>query len=339
MAKPAVVDPEQEEIERLHQLDSLSERYLRPATELLNAPDPVFLIPQLILRDAVTLIVGESGSKKSWAAYDLIRAVATGTPWLGKTDKAPDLNAALFNYDNSTSEVKRRFLRLGIPLDRVRVHTTGVNIPPSDSWPDVLRFHEEQAQYLISMIQHNNIRLAVFDSLRQAHMAKEQDSQAMGEVMSYFRAIANAGCCCVVIHHSAKSTKDDSWQATARGSGEIVAHADTVIQVGSDAMTWTKTRGWNMGDQNKVKFRLEDDATTTTVLASGALPGMTPLQANLSDILDLLRRKGQLNFDGIKGITKMTRNAVSEALDEGKRTGVIAETRAGRGGDRIYEAI
>ncbi len=62
------------------------ERRIRflPLSHYLNRPSQQWLIPEVLPRDGLTLVYGESGGYKTFLVMDWSFCLATGTPWLGR---------------------------------------------------------------------------------------------------------------------------------------------------------------------------------------------------------------------------------------------------------------
>src|SRR5262249_43245516 len=65
---------------------ALPKRHIRfhPTSEFLNRPGQQWLIPEILPRDGLALVYGESGGYKSFLVMDWAFCLATGTPWLGR---------------------------------------------------------------------------------------------------------------------------------------------------------------------------------------------------------------------------------------------------------------
>ena len=219
-----------------------------------------FLVPEAIPAGAITLIVGQPGAKKSWLAYALALATARGGEWLGRAvtpwGKAPGAGSVvIFNYDNPTNECGRRFKRLGmVAADPIFFHSDEQN---------PLRL-PKAADDLIAISQALKPALIIADSFRQSHMSDENSSAEMADVMRTYKALCTGGAAVVVVHHASKSELSQGIDKV-RGSGEIAASADAIIQVAKtdtddlDSATWSKHRCWAMSDAaSNFAFELRD---------------------------------------------------------------------------------
>lgn len=223
------------------------------ARQFLTAamPPVEFLVEQQLPTEGIALITGETGTCKSWIAYDLIRAMQTGGRWLNGAKARPG-PCVLFNFDNPTALVRRRLQQLGMTEAwDFHVHTPHVV-------PQVIRLPKD-AEGFLAVAQEYKAKLVIIDSLRQAHTGSEKDSQHMGEVMACLKDIASSCSCLVmVLHHSIKgSLEGRNWTSRSRGSGEIEASSDVLIATGKSQdkkgaqatraeIEWEKTRAWPM---------------------------------------------------------------------------------------------
>lgn len=226
---------------------------------------PEFLVSGRIPNGAITFLVGPPGASKSWLGYALALTVAQGQgAWLGLEAPGAPRNVLLLNYDNPTPELGRRMLRLAArPDDPIFAHTA---IPGSELWR-----LPEQAEDLLALVTVTRPALILVDSLRQAHTADENSSGEMAKIMSHFKAWAALGAAVVIVHHSNKSEIASGTNAV-RGSVEIVASADAVVEVtlpSSDGWAetrWSKHRSWALPQDNEtLTFHVQDYGELTRV--------------------------------------------------------------------------
>jgi RecA-family ATPase len=240
---------------------SQAPRIINSAALLRASKDkPDFLIHERIPSGAITLLVAKRGSTKSWLVYDLALKVAQGggRKWLdtpGPEEGAPVL---VLSYDNPTEETGRRFKRLGLRTnDPLYFHSVDQNALRMPSAEDKLR----------NIVHHLQPKLVIVDSFRQAVEGNENDSEAMGKVMSGFKLLAACPSkpAVIIVHHAAKGLSLDG--PGARGSGEIEGSADAVMTIEDGAVSWTKSRSWVMSDAFSVTYKLvdHDDSNTTRI--------------------------------------------------------------------------
>lgn len=275
-------------------VDDTLENYVVSMGALIqeDIPEVDFLVPGCIPKGNVVLLVGESGGGKTWIAYDLMRAVATGTKWLNKgLELGTPQKILLLNYDNPTDTVKQRAIKLGFEPDvEILVHTQGMA-------PKMLLLPSE-ATRVKSLIEYYQPHLTIVDSFRQSNTYNENDSQEMAKLMSIFKSwtTTESRNTVLLLHHTPKSSNSNGggWVTNARGSGEITSSTDVVIEVADGKMTWTKARTWSIGKIKETSFEvvdkyLVDDEQETklrvVVNATTDLPGEEDRMADAKLIL------------------------------------------------------
>jgi RecA-family ATPase len=283
----AAEPPEDEDIALARKGQVFAEHYLVNAATLLATAklEPDWLVKDAVVAGGVTFIVGPPGGKKSWLAYDLACAVVQQRSWLGfDTPQAfsGTPGVMILNFDNPGSECARRFLRLGLqPTDHAMFHSLGAHRPP-EGLPTILQL-PLAFEPLHAMVAAFRPDLIVIDSLRQAHLGDESSSQEMAVVMSQARQLAGMGAAVCIIHHTRKN------DGAMRGSTEIEAAADAIIDVSENTITWRKTRGWEMQDATRT-FKLEDEDEMTYLRGGPTLAMIIELNGpqKLKDLAKLL---------------------------------------------------
>jgi hypothetical protein len=195
------------------------------------------------------------------------------------------------------------------PNDNAYFHSLGSHRPP-EPLPRILRLPAafEPLEALVYALRPNII---LIDSMRQSNTADESDSQEMAEVMGNLRQLAEHGAAVVVIHHTRKN--DDQL----RGSTEIEAGTDAIINVSDGIANWAKTRGWEMADPN-LAFPLDDDGDATYLRG-----GMSLTQ--------LLSKEGPLSVGAIAEKMGVSPNLVKLLLKRAKDRDMVQLERNVRG--------
>ncbi|HLA89490.1 MAG TPA: AAA family ATPase [Gemmatimonadaceae bacterium] len=332
----------------LEQLDAyVRDHFFTPAELAAGFPDPGFLIDQLIPARGVLMFVGEPGAGKTFAAYDLVRAVATNTPWLGRSamPQGAPFASLVINYDNDPAEVAKRFRLFGvIDSPRIFIHT----VPPGrkadaqgeyKGFPEDYRLRnlddeensnvEAVVECISTVAKHVGARLVIFDSLRQAHTGKEQDSQQMSVVMSAFKRISlEIDGPVIVIHHTAKG--DTNWQSATRGSGEIDASSELVVHVQKEEMKWTKVRGWP-GEGQILKIRWEADDESLRLIATGNVPGVRGEESDTRAAVRVLEAEGRkLGLKELREALKATEDSFTRCIEYAQEHKLLTVERESR---------
>jgi hypothetical protein len=297
-----------------------AEAYFPHVSELLaHTAEIDFLVPGAIPRGNIVLMSGAPFSGKTWAAYSLAYAVASGTPWLGRGAPAVQGTVAICNYDQPTETMGVRIRDVGITADMpVHVHTFGLTKPPGANMPEMLMLPAHESR-LKSVFEHLKPVLIIVDSLRQSNNLDENSNKDMAALMATFKRWQRFNNTTVVlIHHTTKSGSEGStYKSAARGSGEISASSDVELTIENESIAWTKSRSWNIGDTKKCTFALVDEFSDT--------PDDDEVEEQEIEIIKHVRMKaltpipGELEALGIKllieGMKRLNANGVAQYKD------------------------
>jgi RecA-family ATPase len=176
-----------------------------------SEPEPVeWLIEDLIPKDSVIMVAGESGCGKSTFVLSLVHAVAHGESFLNRaTKQAPVL---IVDRENPKNVYFRRTLRMHL-RETSNLHVWGNWSQKEPGGPDCAE-----------VIEYANARkpLIIFDSLVAFHPGSEQDSTETRRFMNLFRKLQTYGATVIVIHHTGKGENTKEY----RGSSDIKANVD-----------------------------------------------------------------------------------------------------------------
>jgi len=244
----------------------------RSIAELLQADiaDPVFHVHGWIPAQALSFIVGDSETCKSWFALALALSVAAGRPFL---DRFPVVQAPtlVISEENGLAEDKRRvgLLCRGLGLDP-EVVSCYVASEASFSFDDPARYAALRAY-----VDEHGIRLVVIDSFVRTHRRKENDAGEMNALyLDRIKPLIRAGVGLVFLHHRRKVQAGPASAQTSdsdeiRGSGDIRAatHAVLFLRTASDTtvlVKHNKARGFKR--QEPYVFRVSDTVEGGVVL-------------------------------------------------------------------------
>ena len=195
------------------------------ALRTMDIPPVEWLIEGIVPAQLVSTIVGASGAGKTWACLSLLRAWATGEPWLGRY-ASKKCNAALLDAEDSYVTLKRRWLQL----------EQGMGALPADAlepaWAsDIGAFDvlEEPARLGLIDVLKGAYDVLIVDSLSQSHTFDENSSD-MRTVMQAWEEISRATKCAILLcHHT-------GWdKSRMRGSSAIKDRSQSVLQLTRDA--------------------------------------------------------------------------------------------------------
>lgn len=213
---------EPEESEPVAQVERFA---LRWADSVYEVAAPLeFLVDGLITKGSVNLLVGEGGSKKTWAALDLAVCVATGEKWLDFETK----QTAVLIVDEESGP-RRLQRRLYETLNGHLVKRD--DVPPiaftSLAMLDMRKLDDVNA--LHARIVETNAGLVIIDALADVMPGADENSvKDVQPVFMQLRSVAETTqAAIIIIHHSNKAT------GGYRGSTAIKGAVDLMLMVES----------------------------------------------------------------------------------------------------------
>lgn len=197
------------------------------AHEVYQASEPLsFLVDGLITKGSVNLLVGEGGSKKTWAALDLAVCAAMGKAWLDfPTEQTPVL---IVDEESGPRRLRRRLYEtlnghLVKPEDMPPIAFTSLQTLNVRSADDVTALH--------TLILQTGAGLVIVDAL--ADIMPGADENAVKDVQPIFLSLRNVAettqAAILLIHHSNKQN------GSYRGSTAIKGAVDLMLMVESKA--------------------------------------------------------------------------------------------------------
>lgn len=205
--------------------ETVNERYVvHHFSEVFTPQEPLtWIISGLLPVDTVTMFVGEGGSKKTWAMFDMAVCVATGQDWLGM----PTTPAPVLIIDEETGDwwMKNRLSQVG------RGH---VSTPPETPlhWITLAGFNyfkeQADADELEKLVRVYGAGLIIIDALADIMIGGDENAvQDIQPVFHRLRLVANrTHCAIVVIHHFNKN-------GSTRGSTAIKGAVDLILTAAS----------------------------------------------------------------------------------------------------------
>jgi DNA-binding MarR family transcriptional regulator len=184
-----------------------------------------FLVNGLITKGSVNLLVGEGGSKKTWAALDLAACVAMGKPWLDF--QTQQTTVLLVDEESGPRRLKRRLFEV------LNGHLAPgwAKVPIAFTSLSMLNLREPaDVNELQLLIEETGAGLVIVDALADIMPGADENSvKDVQPVFMHLRAIAEStGAAILVIHHSNK-------QNGYRGSTAIKGAIDLMLMVDSAA--------------------------------------------------------------------------------------------------------
>lgn len=152
-------------------------------------------------QEAVSMIVGESGSFKTWISLELARCVSLGIPFFGF--EVPEVRKVLyFNLEMPEPLVQERTNGLGMTEEFIG----NIQLVNSPSRPIDLMNTDDFIEAL-ELVATQKPGLIIFDTFSKLHTSasNEVDNDKMTELVLAARRLAEAGGCLVILlHHTNK---------------------------------------------------------------------------------------------------------------------------------------
>lgn len=259
---------------------------------LSNTNEP--LIEDLLDRQAMSVLYGESNSGKTFVMLDIAFAVASGRPWAEdqKTRQGAVVYVAAEGGKGILKRIralKARYPEAGdIPLYVVPCPVDLLR-PDADLKPLIAEIHTIAETYGVA------IELVVIDTLSRAIAGgNENDSQDMGALVRHLDLLrAHTRAHVAVVHHTGKDKAKG-----ARGHSLLRAATDTEIEIDERRLTVTKQRDMEGG--LALSFRLKpidlgtdkEGRSLKSCTVAWVGPGddvVLPLTSDEQNMLDVLR--------------------------------------------------
>jgi hypothetical protein len=198
---------------------TLGRFHLHSADEYAEGADPQFMIDNVLPAEGMAMIVGPSGSGKSFLATDMAAHIARGAPWRGYTTRE---GCVVYIAAEGASGFRKRIRAYKNHYD---VHF-GDNFKIIDDVPNLLSADHEELSTVIE--RSGGARVIIIDTLAQTTAGGDENSSIdMGKALSNcLKLKAATGALIILVHHHGKIAGKG-----ARGWSGLKAAMDTEIEV------------------------------------------------------------------------------------------------------------
>jgi len=260
-------------------------------TQLMAMPQPKWLVKNLLARDSLALVYGQSSVGKTFAVIDIALAVARGTgEWFGRKAKSGGVfYIAGEGARGLVNRMKAYCQHHGVDPEEVQAsfYAGALNL-----------LDENAAEIAMETVRLLKPSLVIIDTLATTMIGGDESSaKDMTSYLASAKMLRRASKACVlIVHHSGK---DES--RGARGSSSLRAAVDTEIAITQNGdvriMKITKQRdgiaGVEVGYQlQAVDLGMDEDleSITSCVVTPADVPGQPakPLGAVQSQIMDAI---------------------------------------------------
>lgn len=203
--------------------------FLRPISELLAMPEtePDWMVDQLFTVGSNGWVAAEPKVGKSWTVLELVYALSTGTPFLGRFAVKQPRRVIYIQEEDSIQRVLRRFKRL--------IRGDGTRTPPSDDylrWSVRVGFKLDDTSWLEKLkyeLQQYPAEVVVLDVFNRLHGLDENKQADMTRILNTLLVFNKIfGCAFLIVHHNKKAQAGFEARANQmiRGSGVLAGWAE-----------------------------------------------------------------------------------------------------------------
>lgn len=260
--------------------------------EVMNLPDPRWIITEVLPAEVVAQVYGESGSYKSFITLDMALAVATGSEWLGKhtTIQSKVVYVAgegVVGYKKRIkSWLKDNQLKIDVIEDTFRFLPEAL---PLNNSEDCAVFLHKVKEF----VGKDSVDLIVLDTQARCTTGVEENSNTeMGVVISQLDSFKRElDATILLVHHTGKIRPGD------RGASAVKSALDTQFSVIKDknnkmvvTLKCTKQKDWEDGWDEKI---LMTPLGESLVISKGDSQGLATTALSWSNLSP--KRKRVLN--------------------------------------------
>ena len=192
--------------------------------ELLEQPEPAWLLKDVLFAGGLTVLYGMKGTFKSFVALAWALAIGTGQPWLGRSVTQ---GLVVYIVAEGAGFFRRRLAaaraHLGLTADDSGVRY--VTVPVNLFNRDVTAFASHVRSQLES--DADRVKLFVFDTFARSMVGgRENDNSDMSTGVDHAQTLQHDfGAAVLLIHHTGKDG------LTARGGYALECAADLVLRL------------------------------------------------------------------------------------------------------------
>lgn len=257
---------------------------------------PKWMVEGLIPEGSLGMIVAFGEGYKTWLAYALVIAHATGDEWLGMSCGKGE--SFIVDFENGDYELRRRLHQLWRGANRDK----GPQPPPPIhfiSFPGLNMTHRDFFVKVEEFVRPK--MLVVIDTATAASPGVDQDKPVFADALYRLAGIANrVGCVFLILHHSTKegASQGGDDRTGTRGSGAIYGAEDwefkmyRVEKSDKQIVHQTKSRKWPKHPESPWRISFQDSqlmvdghTVKATWLETAKIVKPKPLEERFRDAL------------------------------------------------------
>jgi hypothetical protein len=259
------------------------------ADDFLDAPEPDYLVPDMIYRDGLCTVFGPPGAAKSFHVLDLALSYATGTSWRGQHLGRGRVDYVMAEGQaTNTLRAKAWLWERGVDRSELRGWFTAV--------PVAIQLTEAGIVDYIKRVADRQPDMIILDTRNLMFVGKESAGEDYGAMLRILHSLrmAAGGCAIVLIDHTGINAQDRT-----RGSNAMKGGVDTEVKVTEEEggvrlveMTRDKSsdiagKQWAFTLKQIPEIDRKPGVTAPAVAVPAALPGEAPFSRNVPDWFDV----------------------------------------------------
>jgi AAA domain len=273
-----------------------------------------WLVPNVFVRSGIHFLSAPAAGAKSWLMLDLSRCLVSGAPWLGQYE-IPQGAVLYVDEEMGQAKTSKRVKQLGFGrgLPFFYLGKQGIRI-----------FNKADLKLIVDTCKEKQTSLVCIDTLTSVFPGlKENESEHVSLLRSYFNEITETGATLIVAHHDRKNGQGEGDIAHYRmaGSRDFGAMADMAYGIDKRGsffhLSVTKNRLLADEDTIEVDFAIEDnedkERVTLRVLDSTERSDrvLTTVERRITACL---QKNGRMNTNTLCDNVQGTKAAVIAAL-------------------------
>lgn len=258
---------------------------------IADIPPRPWIVPGLIMRQAITLLVGTGGAGKSLFSLQLAASIASGQDFGGFKTRS-EARIMVLNAEDDLVEQRRRLAAMEIQ-GRISRDAVGDRLIVVDDPPSLLMTYKDPQKgievasplvnALVEIIKANQVDVLIVDPFTETLLGDENSSEGVRTVMRLWRdeIARECNCAVVLVHHTGKAAITAGEANASRGSSAISNAARVNMTV--FPMTKEEAAGFDLEEADRHKYIRVDDAKANYGILSGTARWFSKIEVNLGN--------------------------------------------------------